>query len=109
MGVRGGGVSSLFSHDVVSVKAKHRDKRNAQQKGGDRTAQNGAARVTDWEQESETSDGGDNKGDCATADSTGYWEQKRSWTKCQGAMRTHGLAFLGRVFLHLTLVFKAQC
>lgn len=58
MGVRGGGVSSLFSHDVVSVKAKHRDKRNAQQKGGDRTAENGAARVTDWEQESETSDRG---------------------------------------------------
>lgn len=46
------GVSSLLSHDV----AKRRDKRNVQQKGGDRTAGNGAVGATDWEQESETSD-----------------------------------------------------
>lgn len=48
-------------------------------------------------------------GDCATANSTGYWEQKRSWAKGQGATYAQGLAFLGRVFLHLALVFKAQC
>lgn len=44
------GLSSLLSHDVVSAKAKGRDKRYVQEKGGDRTAGKGAARVTDWEQ-----------------------------------------------------------
>lgn len=29
--------------------------------------------------------------------------------KSQGATNAHGLAFLGRVFLHLTLVLKAHC
>ena len=58
---------------------QNRDKRNVQPKNGDRTAGNGATRVTDWEQESETSDKREgNKADYATADSTGYWEQKRS-------------------------------
>lgn len=50
------GVSPLLSQDGASTKAKHRDKQDVQYEDGDRTAGNGATRVMDWEQESETRD-----------------------------------------------------
>lgn len=49
-------MSPLLSQDGVSTKAKHRDQQDVQYEDGDRTAANGATRVMDWEQESESRD-----------------------------------------------------
>lgn len=90
------GVSSLLSHDVVSVKAKHRDKQNVQQKGGDRTAGNEAARVTDWEQKSETSDRrGITKETVPQQTAQDIGSRREAGKSIKGATWACGLAFLG--------------
>lgn len=58
-------------------------------------------RVVGWEQESETRP--------ETVPQPTAWDSGSRREAGQRVKGPHGLAFLGRVFLHLTLVFKAQC
>lgn len=49
-------MSPLLSQDGVSTKAMHEEQQDVRHEDGDRTAANGATRVQDWEQESESRD-----------------------------------------------------